>query len=163
MLNYALLLQCVVKDFDLAEKFYRRAVAADCDDTLVMRNYRDFEAQRLPGGLYAGGGPALGTLKTSTVEEARFEWGDWALMRNTRAFDARFALYWASELLGRTAWAEPKWAEVWQVICLRSKAVSDLNGGWREWHDPRRKVTFFSGPDGAFQEVNPFQTGALKR
>ena len=64
-LNYAIMLQAVVKDFDMAEKFYRRALSEAPDDRLVVRNYEDFEAQRLPGGMYAGGGPSVHILKTS--------------------------------------------------------------------------------------------------
>ena len=35
-----------------------------------MRNYEDFEAQRLPGGMYAGGGPSINILKNSEVRHA---------------------------------------------------------------------------------------------
>ena len=104
LLNYALLMQCVVENFDLAEKFYRRALAADTDDRYVVKNYQDFEVQRLPGGLYAGGGPPLSVLKTSSVKEERFEWGEWKLWVNNRAHDERFQEFWANELGGRTSW-----------------------------------------------------------
>lgn len=43
LLNYCLLLQCVLKDYDLAEKFYRRALAAGPEDPLVVKNYQDFQ------------------------------------------------------------------------------------------------------------------------
>jgi len=166
LLNYALVLQCVVKDYDLADKFYRRAVACDSEDKLVVQNLLDFEAQRLPGGQYAGGGPPLATLKASSVEEAKFEWGDWKLMRNERAHDQRFALFWATELGGRTLWEEPNWQEVWQIILKRSKVVKDL-GSWKEFHDPKMKMNFFTNPnakpDPVYQKDSPFQTGQLKK
>ena len=71
LLNYAVLMQGVVKDFDMAEKFYRRALAEAPDDRYVVRNYEDFEAQRLPGGMYAGGGPSINILKNSEVRRCR--------------------------------------------------------------------------------------------
>jgi hypothetical protein len=166
LLNYALLLQCVVKDYDLADKFYRRAVACDSEDKFVVQNLLDFEAQRLPGGQYAGGGPPLAVLKTSIVEDDKFEWGDWKLMRNERAHDQRFTLYWATELGGRTSWEEPKWQEVWQIILKRSKVVKDL-GAWKEYNDPKMKMNFFTNPNAkpepVFQKDSPYQTGQLKK
>ena len=158
----------MAKEYDLAEKFYRRAVAADPDDKLVVRNYQDFEAQRLPGGLYEGGGPPLAALKTSVVEEERFEWGEWARMRNDRAHDARFRAFWAAERLGKTSWEEPAWGEVWARIVARSSLTKDL-GKWREYHDPKLKRAFFTnahavdaGEDPKYQKLSPFNTGDLK-
>jgi len=165
LLNYALLLQCVVKDYELAEKFYRRAVAADPDDKFVTRNYLDFTAQRLPGGAYAGGGPPLSALKTSVVEEAKFEWGDWRLMRNDRAPDKRFTRFWASELAGKCSWEEPDWDEVWAIIMQRSELKEDM-GGWQERWDNKLKITFFTNPNEyppRFQAKSPYQTGDLKK
>jgi tetratricopeptide (TPR) repeat protein len=172
LLNYALLLQCVIKDYDLAEKFYRRAVAADPDDKFVVRNYNDFEAQRLPGGMYEGGGPALAVLKTSALQEERFEWAEWAFLRNDRAHDERFKLFWAAESLGKTSWEEPKWHEVWAIVLKRSSLTKDL-GKWREYYDPKLKRAFFTNrhmydaehvdsPEIKYQKLSPYNTGDMK-
>jgi tetratricopeptide (TPR) repeat protein len=172
LLNYALLLQCVVKEYDLAEKFYRRALAADPDDKFILRNYSDFEAQRLPGGLYEGGGPPLAVLKTAAVQAEKFEWAEWAYLRNDRAHDERFRLFWAAESLGKTSWEEPKWHEVWATVLKRSALTKDL-GKWREYYDPRLKRPFFTNrheydaanqdsPEIKYQKLSPFNTGDMK-
>ena len=162
LLNYALLMQGVVEDFDLAEKFYRRAIAADPDDRFVVRNYQDFETERLPGGLYAGGGPPLSVLKTSVVKEEKFEWGEWKLMTNERATDERFVEYWANELGGRTSWEVPNWEEIWEVRVKRSQLTQDL-GKWRELWDPKLKIKFFQNTEAKpheFRDTNPFTQAA---
>lgn len=158
LLNYALLMQGVVENYDLAEKFYRRAIAADPDDRFVVRNYQDFEAQRLPGGMYAGGGPALSVLKTSVVKEERFEWGEWKLMTNERAPDERFSEYWANELGGRTSWEVPNWTEIWAQRVKRSELTHDL-GKWREYWDPKLLIKFYENTEARpseFCQINPF-------
>lgn len=154
-----------MKNYDLAEKFYRRAIAQDADDKFVVRNYLDFEAQRLPGGLYAGGGPPLSALKTSNIQEEKFEWGEWKLMRNTAAHDQRFSLYWAAQVLGKTSWEEPNWDDVWLNIVARSTKIKDL-GGWVEWFDPKLKVGYFQNPQvnpPKYQKQSPYHTGDLSK
>ena len=67
LLNFALLMQGVVGDYDRAERFYRRALEANSSDLNVIRNWEDFEDQRLPGGAYAGGGPSSMVLRRAKV------------------------------------------------------------------------------------------------
>mmetsp|Transcript_9686 Transcript_9686/g.24827 ORF Transcript_9686/g.24827 Transcript_9686/m.24827 type:complete len:347 (-) Transcript_9686:210-1250(-) len=142
LLNYAVLMQGVVKDFDMAEKFYRRALAEAPDDRYVVRNYEDFEAQRLPGGMYAGGGPSINILKNSEVSKESIEWGEWQMMVDKKAKDAKFAHFWYNKISQLTKWEEPDWVEAWQIRIGRSEQTNNF-GQWKEYWDPGLKCTFY--------------------
>jgi len=156
LLNYALLNQCVAKDYELAEKFYRRALAQAPEDPFVVRNYQDFELQRLPGGMYAGGGPPASALKTSVLHLSDPDWAEWQVMRNERATDPRFETFWLNSLSKATQWVEPDWNEVWEARLKRAVLLNDF-GIWREYQDPALNLPFFFHPvELKYQSKNPF-------
>lgn len=53
---------------DLPALFYRRALAANDLDPLVLANYRSFCLERIPGGAYPGGGPGSRVLRRSRLD-----------------------------------------------------------------------------------------------
>lgn len=142
LLNYAILLQCIIQDFDQAEKFYRRALDVAPDDRMVVKNYEDFETQRLPGGRCAGGGPSLSAVKTSQVQDTRPEWGEWQRMYNTKAREEKFANFWYNTVTQATLWDQPVWTDVWEVRRARAEQTNDM-GAWKELWDPTMEAAFY--------------------
>eukprot|EP00752_Nemacystus_decipiens_P013301 g11781.t1 len=71
LLNWALVLEHVRRDPEQAELFYRRALAANDLDPLVLANYKSFCMERLPGGSYPGGGPGSRVLRRSRLDGER--------------------------------------------------------------------------------------------
>lgn len=55
------------------ELFYRRALAANDLDPLVLANYKSFCMERLPGGSYPGGGPGSRVLRRSQLDGERYQ------------------------------------------------------------------------------------------
>ena len=149
LLNYALLQQCIKHDYPLADRLYRMAIRYAPNDKLVLRNYNDFLENQLPGGLYfrEDVGPNGTVEKRSVVEEERPEWGEWVIMRDKEARDARFAKYWFNIFTSKTRWVEPgDWAAVWKVRVARSQEVRCL-GNFKEWYDPKLDLTFYQDID----------------
>jgi tetratricopeptide (TPR) repeat protein len=94
LLNYALLHQCVLGEYDLAEKFYLRAMAVAPTDQNIIDNFELLEKQRLPGGVYAGRGPSQIVLKRSEVSDEKLEWGEWQRMFDRKSPDPLFKHFW---------------------------------------------------------------------
>jgi hypothetical protein len=65
--NYALFLQFVHQSFDNADKMYRRAIAMDSSNDLVIENYMRMQQELGPHGLYAFAGPSREAIRRSTV------------------------------------------------------------------------------------------------
>lgn len=59
LLNYALVQQVVVHDYDKAEKLYHMALTLDMEHKSLRINLEELITNRLPGGLYASKGPSL--------------------------------------------------------------------------------------------------------
>lgn len=57
----------------LTELFYRRALAANDLDPLVLANYKSFCMERLPGGAFPGGGPGSRVLRRSRLDGERYQ------------------------------------------------------------------------------------------
>jgi len=156
LMNFALLMQCVVKDFDRAERFYRRALTESPNDPQLRKNFEDFEERRVPGGAYAGGGPPSSVVKRSMVFAKKPEWGEWSKMKDMAASDDRFQIFWYNKFTMITKWDEPNWKEAWQVRNERSEVVKDL-GRWNEMYDPSLEQTYFWNKNtNAFQIKDPF-------
>jgi len=154
LLNYALLLMGVHKDYDGAERFFHRALAVAPYDPAIVKNFDDFQLQRLPGGAFAGGGPSSSVIKQSEVHTSKPEWGEWQRMKDSKARDAKFELYWLNTLSSVTKWEGPNFDDVWQVRLGRSELVQKL-GEWDEMYDGRLGVTFYHKA-GTFQCEDPF-------
>lgn len=156
LLNYALLLQCVQKDFDRAERFYRRALIESPNDPQIRKNFEDFEERRVPGGAYAGGGPPSAVVKRSMVFKTKPDWGEWQHMKDIQAQDERFQMYWYNKFTMITSWDEPNWKDHWQIRLERSKEVNDL-GRWAEMFDERMEQTFYRNKNTNAMQINdPF-------
>ena len=155
LLNFALLQQGVVGDYDRAERFYRRALEANSSDLNVIRNWEDFEDQRLPGGAYAGGGPSSMVLRRAKVAETKPEWGEWKSMRDPKARNAKFELFWNNSIRSVSQWEPPKWPEVWEKRKERSTVLNDI-GAWTELHDGALDVRYWhNSEDGTYQFKHP--------
>lgn len=155
LLNYALLQQGVVGDYEKAERFYRRALAANSSDINVIRNWEEFEEQRLPGGAYAGGGPSSTVLRRAQIDEERSEWGEWKKMKDPKARSAKFELFWHNQLRSVNQWEPPVWPEVWERRRERSVVQTQM-GSWQELYDEKLDVTFWhNSEEGTNQFVNP--------
>ncbi|GMH93930.1 hypothetical protein TrVE_jg7560 [Triparma verrucosa] len=144
LLNYALLHQCVLKDYDLAEKFYMRALAVAPTDTRIIENFEQLEKQRLPGGAYVGRGPSNVVLKRSEVVEEKAEWGEWQRMFDRKSSEKSFKHFWYNRLGRFTQFVEPKWNEVWQQREERSEITYENEAdGWVTFWDGQLGVEFY--------------------
>ena len=94
LLNYALLHQCVLGDYEMAEKMYQRALAVDGTNQAVVDNFELLEMNRLPGGRYAGRGPSNTVLKRSEVCDEKPEWGEWQRMYDMKSPVSTFKHFW---------------------------------------------------------------------
>lgn len=138
-LNFALVQQSVVGNFDLAEKYYRKALDLAPTDEAVIANYEDFAEQRLPGGRFSGGGPGQVARKRS-AEVARD--GEWVRLRDPKAKKEKFAEFWFNEVTQKTAWREPDWAAEWLQRRKRASLLADKDG-WTMYFDPIARDWFF--------------------
>ena len=67
-LNYALVKQCIREDFEVADKYYCKAMTLDPMDETIKANYRDFVEQlQEGGGIYHGVGPSYEVFNRSRV------------------------------------------------------------------------------------------------
>jgi len=145
LLNYALLFQCVLGDYDMAEKFYLRAIAVAPTNQNILDNFETLEKQRLPGGVYAGRGPSQVVLKRSEVSEEKVAWGEWQRMFDRKSLDPLFKHFWYNKLGRFTQFVEPKWEqEVWAVRLERSVAQGEEDSmGWVTYWDEKLRKTFY--------------------
>ena len=143
MLNYAILHQLVLGEYDLAAKFYTRALALDPSDTRIIDNFEMLEMNRLPGGKYAGIGPSNTVLKRSEVKEERGSWGEYQLMLDRKSPDPTFKTFWYNRLTRETFFKEPDWKEVSEVRAQRSDITYDNTAeGIVDYWDPLLKMAF---------------------
>ena len=131
LLNFALLHQCVLNDYDKAEKFYLRALAVAPTDQRIIENFEQMEKNRLPGGAYAGRGPSNIVLKRSEVVEERPEWGEWQRMFDRKSPDPSFKHFWYNKLARLTQFVEPNWKELCEIRAERSSITYENEAdGW---------------------------------
>ncbi|CAN0514841.1 unnamed protein product, partial [Ectocarpus sp. 12 AP-2014] len=90
-----------------AELFYRRAIAANDLDPHVLANYKSFCMERLPGGLYPGGGPGSRVLRRSRLDGESLELGGWKRYCDPAASEKRLATFWFHPLQQETSWQGP--------------------------------------------------------
>ena len=126
LLNYALVNQIVNQNYDRAEKFYRKAISCDPNNTSVLTNYDDFLSNRLPGGYFSGGGPGYYIRKRSLTLSTN---GEWILMRDPEALNKKFSQFWFNTLLDTTQWNEPDWDVEWRKRRERG-IVMGQDGPW---------------------------------
>ncbi|CAM9833140.1 unnamed protein product, partial [Ectocarpus sp. 12 AP-2014] len=108
LLNWALVLEHVRRDpAQAAELFYRRAIAANDLDPHVLANYKSFCMERLPGGLYPGGGPGSRVLRRSRLDGESLELGEWKRYCDPAAREKRLATFWFHPLQQETSWQGP--------------------------------------------------------
>ncbi|CAM9624757.1 unnamed protein product [Ectocarpus sp. 6 AP-2014] len=108
LLNWALVLEHVRRDpAQAAELFYRRAIATNDLDPHVLANYKSFCMERLPGGLYPGGGPGSRILRRSRLDGESLELGAWKRYRDPAASEKCLATFWFHSLQQETSWQGP--------------------------------------------------------
>ncbi len=143
LLNYALLHQCILRDYYRAEKIYRRALAQDPSNELVVQNYKLFEDQRYPGGYYAGSGVPLSISKRSQVLQEEKDWGEWKKMFDPLSNNPRFNTFWLNAIDDTSSFEEPDWKEEWEKRLKRSRRISVSNKSlWVEYYDERLHTVF---------------------
>jgi tetratricopeptide (TPR) repeat protein len=105
LLAWAIMLEWVDQDYQRAESFYRRALAANPQDHLVRQNAKDFYLKRLPGT-----GPGEPVRIRSTVipntKQPDSE-PDWVLMHDPQPLTPRLTEFWAHTVTLRTSWGAP--------------------------------------------------------
>ncbi|CBJ48596.1 conserved unknown protein [Ectocarpus siliculosus] len=87
--------------------FYRRAIAANDLDPHVLANYKSFCMERLPGGLYPGGGPGSRILRRSRLDGESLELGAWKRYHDPAASERCLATFWFHPLQQETSWQGP--------------------------------------------------------
>ena len=137
-----------------------QAAKADPDDKFVLENYDFFLRERLPGGMYAGGGPGEVVRKRSAVVTENphsQEKHEWALYLDPDARDPKFARFWANSITQQTQWDEPKWEEEWKKREKRSELRNQF-GDWKEMFDGHFEVLFYCNEKFAkYQWTNPYE------
>ena len=169
LLNYAVMLQAVAKDYDRAERFYHRAISLLNDGENfsmyrpnVMENYDTFQVERLPGGRYETDHPTGAVVRNCQLEEQRPEWAEWNRMVHTNPRKPTMPFFlWMNSLSGRATWKEPVWDDVRQARIDRSHFVGERQG-WSEFFDPSLNSTFFyHAASFAVSDVDPTEVRAL--
>ncbi|CAM9142413.1 unnamed protein product, partial [Hapterophycus canaliculatus] len=107
LMNWALVLEHVRRDAGQAELFYRRALAANDLDPLVLANYTSFCLERLPDGSYPGGGPGSRALRRSRLDDQSPEWDGWKRYRDPEASEACLATFWFHPTDQAISWQGP--------------------------------------------------------
>ena len=69
LLNYALLHQCILKEYNRAENIYRRALALNPNDSRIVSNFNWFEDQRYPEGYYVDSRVPFTVVERSHIVE----------------------------------------------------------------------------------------------
>ena len=113
----------------------------------LEQNYKEFEEQRLPGGLFEAnsdgskGGPNIDIIERSQVclyvicfssfhflfksqklFQEKAEWGEWKLMKDTQPRDIRFETFWMNQLTQISQWPAPDWKREKQKRAERSQS-----------------------------------------
>lgn len=143
LLNYALLHQCIFKQYDRAEQIYRAALSLDPTNKYVTDNYNHFQNERYPGGVYESNGPPFSVVRRSQVVEERLEWAEWSKMVDPMCPRKGFEEYFFNRFTKITQFEEPDWKSFWVARVARSKIVSGKTTNWIEYYDPRLKLSFF--------------------
>jgi hypothetical protein len=179
-LNWALINQCIEEEcLNKAEKYYRTALdlpgKADWvdedgvaqkgwiggdEDERVIRNLSDFQKNRLPGGLYEGGGPGEMIARRAIVikDGAKFELDapEYCEMQDPEADDARFSRFFIHTKTGTTMWKEPDWMEIWSKRRKRSE-MTDHTAQWDTYYDEVQQLYFYHNlKDGIYTWYDPF-------
>lgn len=141
LLNYALLHQCVLGEYYLAEKIYRRALAQEPNHQGIVENYNMFIDQRYPGGVYEGNGVPYVIFRRSEIVEERFEWGEYKLMRDPLTHRLEYNTFWLNTVDYSTSFEEPNWKNVWVDRVRRSTITCRLKL-WIEYYDSGMMRTF---------------------
>ena len=113
-----------------------RALRLAPHDELLVANYEEFELNRLPDGLYAGGGPGCNVVQSSVIEKRCAEWGEWETRINTESKQQLFKRFWYNSLSETTQWREPNWAEHNKIRLGRS-IVLNIDRNWQTMQDVR--------------------------
>jgi len=108
LLNYALLHQCVLKEYNRAEMIYRRALALNPDNSYVVRNFNLFEEQRYPGGFYADKSVPFSIIERSHIVEERPEWKQWKKMKDPVSKKEAFCYFWFNRVKKMSSFYEPE-------------------------------------------------------
>ena len=143
LLNYALLHQCIYREYDHAEKIYRAALAIDPTNKYVTENYSLFLQERYPGGAYESGGPPYSVVRRSEIIEERPDWAEWSKLLDPMCPKKEFEVFWYNKFTKATQFAEPDWDEVWATRVRRSSVVPGKMTNWTEYFDPRLQSKFF--------------------
>jgi tetratricopeptide (TPR) repeat protein len=143
LLNYALLHQCIYKEYDHAEKIYRAALAIDPTNTNVVENFSLFLRERYPGGAYASNGPPFSVVRRSVILEERPEWAEWQKLIDNMCPRKGFEVFYYNRFTKATQFDEPDWDEVYETRVKRSSVVSGKMTNWVEYWDPRLEESFF--------------------
>jgi tetratricopeptide (TPR) repeat protein len=143
LLNYALLQQCVLKNNNLAEKVYRKALSIDPGNEAILVNFEDFQKQRYPGGAFAENSPSYYNVRRSSTFEERLEWGEWVKMKDVLCPVPVFALFWFNKLTRDSFFNEPDWDAVWLERQSRSTVQQQHEGGWTVYFDEALERAFF--------------------
>jgi len=143
LLNYALLHQCILKEYGRAEKIYRRALALDPDNSNVVHNFNVFEDQRYPGGYYADTGVPFSIVERSHTTEERSEWGEWRRMKDPVSKKVNFCHFWFNSVEKTSSFDEPDWDLTWKIRVQRSKRISaSVKCMWVKYHDEKLNAYF---------------------
>lgn len=143
LLNYALLHQCIYKQYEHAEKIYRAALAIDATNKYVTDNYSLFLLERYPGGAFESIGPSLSVLKRSEIIEERHEWAEWSRLVDSQCPKPGYEMYWYNKFTKTTRFIEPDWDDVWAIRVRRSSIVPGKMTNYTEYYDSRLQVSFF--------------------
>ncbi len=143
LLNYALLHQCVYKNYDHAEKLYRAALALDPNNELVVENYHQFSYERYPGGAYESVGPPFSVVQRSNTVEERLDWAEWRKMIDPLCPRKGFEVFWFNRFTKMTKFTAPDWKLVWENRLRRSKWVDGKTTAQSEFYDEMTKTKFF--------------------
>jgi len=143
LLNYALVHQCVLCNYDRAEIIYRRALGEDKENYFVFKNYELFQEQRYPGGVYASKGPSPFIVSRSKVIEERPEWGEWQKMKDPICLRTSFQCFFYNTLKKNAYFDEPNWEQILDERIKRSTCISTNSRAiWVEYFDNELKMKF---------------------
>ncbi len=161
-LNYALIMQTMDDNYNKADRYYRKALGCPGGDSdeRILRNYKDFQANRLPGGRYEGGGPGDVARKRALVIKdgalGELPAPEFQQMQDPHATDERFSTFYYNQKTGETLWKEPEWDKIWAQRRKKSKYV-DSSGGWEKMEDPTVGAFFwFNLKQGEYTWNDPF-------
>ena len=144
ILNLALLYQCVINNYDQADKLYRRALSISPQCILIKTNFEFFDAQRYPGGLYEGTGPSISAVIRSKCKKTAPLWGEWSLLFDPNSPRKDYSSFWYDKLTKKTSFEEPNWSSVWQQRIRRSEVIQTTTAsGLIGYYDPRLREYFF--------------------